>query len=136
MRLVSFENLKFDNLSPIYMQIIKNFRQQCASGEVKDGDEMPSRRTLSALLGVNPNTVQKAYKMLEDDGLITSRGGAKSLVTLSERQLQSIRKELLQNEVAGAVNALKAGGATKKEAVEIFERVWDETETGPASGIS
>ena len=134
MRLVSFENLKFDNLSPIYMQIIKNFRQQCASGEVKDGDEMPSRRTLSALLGVNPNTVQKAYKMLEDDGLITSRGGAKSLVTLSERQLQGIRKELLQNEVAGAVNALKAGGATKKEAVEIFERVWDETETGPASG--
>ena len=124
--MISFENLKFDNTGPIYLQILKFFKQQCASGEVKDGDEMPSRRTLSALLGVNPNTVQKAYKMLEDEGLITSRGGAKSMVTLSEKQLEGIRKDLLSGEIAAAVSALKAGGATKEEALEIFAGVWDD----------
>ena len=125
--MVSFENLKFDNTGPIYLQIIRYFKQLCASGEIKDGDEMPSRRTLSALLGVNPNTVQKAYKMLEDEGLITSRGGAKSIVTLSGKQLESIRKELLSGEITAAVKALKAGGASKEEALEIFARVWDDT---------
>ena len=125
--MVSFENLKFDNTGPIYLQIIRYFKQLCASGEVKDGDEMPSRRTLSALLGVNPNTVQKSYKMLEDEDLITSRGGAKSMVTLSGKQLESIRQELLSGEIAAAVKALKAGGASKEEALEIFARVWDDT---------
>ena len=126
--MVSFDNLKFDNTGPIYLQILKYFKQQCASGEVRQGDEMPSRRTLSALLGVNPNTIQKAYKMLEDEGLITSRGGAKSTVTLSEKQLEAIRKDLLSGEITAAVNALKAGGASKEEALEIIAKVWDETD--------
>lgn len=126
--MVSFDNLKFDNTGPIYLQILKYFKQQCASGEVRQGDEMPSRRTLSALLGVNPNTIQKAYKMLEDEGLITSRGGAKSTVTLSEKQLEAIRKDLLSGEITAAVNALKAGGASKEEALEIIAKVWDEAD--------
>lgn len=108
------------------MQIIKYFKQQCAGGEVKFADEMPSRRTISALLGVNPNTIQKAYKVLEEEGLIASRGGAKSVVTLNKEQLKKIRSELLENEIAAAVNALHAGGASKEEALEIFGRLWDE----------
>ena len=50
------------------------------SGAIVDGDELPSRRVVSALLGVNPNTVQKAYRALEDEGLIESHTGAKSRV--------------------------------------------------------
>ena len=124
--MVSFENLKFDNASPIYLQIIKNFKQQCASGEIKDADEMPSRRMLSAFLGVNPNTIQKAYKMLEDEKLIVSREGAKSIVTLNGTQLEEIRRQLLETELAAAVNALRAGGVSKKEALGIFAEMWDE----------
>lgn len=124
--MVSFENLRLDNLTPIYAQIIKSFKQQCASGQVLNGDDMPSRRMLSAMLSVNPNTVQKAYRMLEEEGLIVSRGGAKSVVALSEEKLKSIRAELLETEITGAAAALQAGGASKKEAIEIFGRVWDE----------
>ena len=87
---------------------------------------MPSRRMLSAFLGVNPNTIQKAYKMLEDEKLIVSREGAKSIVTLSSCQLEEIRRQLLETELAVAVNALRAGGVSKKEALGIFAEMWDE----------
>ena len=87
---------------------------------------MPSRRMLSAFLGVNPNTIQKAYKMLEDEKLIVSREGAKSIVTLSSCQLEEIRRQLLETELAAAVNALRAGGVSKKEALGIFAKMWDE----------
>ena len=124
--MVSFEHVKFDASGPLYMQIIKNFKQQCASGDVKQGDELPSRRALSAQLGVNPNTIQKAYRMLEEEGLIASRGGAKSMVTLDENQLEAIRGEILRSKITGAVSALQAGGVSKQQALEIFARAWDE----------
>ena len=132
--MVSFENVKFDASGPIYYQIIKNFKQQCAAGDVKEGDEMPSRRALSAQLGINPNTIQKAYKILEEEGLIASRGGAKSIVTLNADQLEMIRGEIMRSEIAGAVSALKAGGTTKQEALKIFSKAWDEMSAseGPA----
>ena len=59
--MVDFEKIKMDGSGPIYMQLIAFVKQGLASGEVKFGDAMPSRRVLSALLGINPNTVQKAY---------------------------------------------------------------------------
>ena len=61
--MISFENFVPAQGSPIYMQIILHIKRGAAAGTVKDGDELPSRRMLSALLGVNPNTVQKAYRM-------------------------------------------------------------------------
>ena len=96
---------------------------------------MPSRRMLSAFLGVNPNTIQKAYKMLEDEKLIVSREGAKSIVTLSSCQLEEIRRQLLETELAAAVNALRAGGVSKKEALGIFAEMWDEIDD-PEKGKS
>ena len=57
---------------PIYLQIIRHVKRAIAAGTVQAGDELPSRRVLSAQLGVNPNTVQKAYKLLEDEGIIPS----------------------------------------------------------------
>ena len=96
---------------------------------------MPSRRMLSAFLGVNPNTIQKAYKMLEDEKLIVSREGAKSIVTLNNTQLEEIRRQLLETELAAAVNALRAGGVSKKEALGIFAEMWDEIDD-PEKGKS
>ena len=63
--MIRFEEMKLDENSPIYMQIIDFIRGGLAAGTIVYGDELPSRRVLSALLGINPNTVQKAYAMLE-----------------------------------------------------------------------
>ena len=71
--MITFEGFRPEDGVPIYLQIIKYLKQGIVSGAVADGDELPSRRVLSATLGVNPNTVQKACRMLEEEGL--PRGG-------------------------------------------------------------
>ena len=82
--MLSFSGFRLEDGSPIYQQIIRYLEQGIAAGTIRDGDGLPSRRVLSAQLGVNPNTVQKAYRLLEEEGLIQSHPGAKSCVAADE----------------------------------------------------
>ena len=93
--LVTFEGLRLEEGMPIYLQIIRYLERGIAAGTVRDGDELPSRRVLSARLGVNPNTIQKAFRALEEAGVITSRAGAKSEVSLPPGRAEAIRRRLL-----------------------------------------
>ena len=119
--MISFEELVLGTGIPIYLQIILYVKRGMAAGTIQNGDEMPSRRVLSALLGVNPNTIQKAYRMLEEEGLICSHAGAKSYASVSEAQKKQIRRELLENEAKTLVEAMKQMGVTKEEAVDLIE---------------
>lgn len=122
--MISFENFIMTDSSPIYLQILLYIKRGIIAGIICDGDEVPSRRVLSALLGVNPNTVQKAYKMLEEEGLIASRTGAKSSVVVTEETLAEIRAELLEADAKDAVDKLKLMGVSKEEAHALIERFW------------
>ena len=123
--MISFENFIMTDGSPIYLQILLYIKRGIIAGIICDGDELPSRRVLSALLGVNPNTVQKAYKLLEDEGLISSRTGAKSYVVVTEAKLSEIRAELLEADAKDAVAKLKLMGVSKEEAHELIDRFWN-----------
>ena len=123
---VSFSDFRLTDGVPIYLQIIRYLKAAVAAGTVKDGDEMPSRRVLSALLGVNPNTIQKAYKLLEDEGLIRSHAGAKSYVSASEEQVSALRRQLPEWCAADFVREMKAMGLGKDEAAALVARLWEE----------
>ena len=123
--MISFDNFAPEDGVPIYQQVVRHVKRGIVSGQVQDGDELPSRRTLSALLGLNPNTVQKACSLLEEEGLIVSRAGAKSAVCLSEEKVASVRKELLEGDVAAMVAALKEMGLTRDEALALIGRCWN-----------
>lgn len=77
--MISFQAFRQTDGTPIYLQIIRYIQQGLAAGTIQDGDELPSRRVVSALLAVNPNTVQKAFRLLEDERLVTSRAGPRAL---------------------------------------------------------
>ena len=124
--MVSFEEMILGTGSPIYLQIVRYLKQQMAAGAVRDGDEMPSRRVLSAELGVNPNTIQKAYRILEEEGLICSHAGAKSYVSLDDARMALIRRQLLREEVQRLVDAMKQMGVTRQEAVALIDQLWEE----------
>ena len=79
--MVSFDAFRAVDGTPVYLQIIRYIKRGAVAGTIRDGDELPSRRVLSALLGINPNTVQKAFHLLEEEQLIESRTGAKSCMT-------------------------------------------------------
>lgn len=123
--MISFEQFDLQDGSPIYLQIVRHVKQTIVAGGAEDRDEMPSRRVLSALLGVNPNTVQKAYRMLEDEGIIESRSGAKSYLLLDPGKVQRIREELLENDVQAMVSAMQKMGLSKNEAISLLDKLWE-----------
>lgn len=129
--LVTFEGLRLEEGMPIYLQIIRYLERGIAAGTVRDGDELPSRRVLSARLGVNPNTIQKAFRALEEAGVITSRVGAKSEVSLTPERADAIRRRLLEEEAAALVSALRQMGLDREQAAALVLQLWDRQEESP-----
>ena len=126
--MITFENFHSVEGVPIYLQMIRHVKEGLAAGQIADGDELPSRRIVSATLAVNPNTVQKAYRQLEEEGLIQSRPGAGSHITAGPAQVEEIRRELYRREVQETVTAMKRMGLGREEAVELLRRLYDEEE--------
>ena len=126
--MIDFEGFVQTEGQPIYLQIMRYIKQGLASGIIADGEELPSRRALSAYLTVNPNTVQKAYRLLEEEGLVQSHAGAKSFVCATERQRAVLRRELTENELRGMVRNMKGMGLTAKEAAALVEKLYAEEE--------
>ncbi|MBE6919611.1 MAG: GntR family transcriptional regulator [Ruminococcaceae bacterium] len=123
--MISFETFVMEDGMAIYLQILQYIKRGIIAGTIVDGDELPSRRMLSALLGVNPNTVHKAYRMLEEEGLIASHSGAKSCMVLTAETIETVRAELLEGDAVNIVTAMKQMGLSKAEALQLLERYWD-----------
>lgn len=70
----------FGSDRPVYRQIAEQLRGLVARGEVAEGAELPSVRQLAASVGVNLNTVAKAYRILADEGLVDLRHGSRARV--------------------------------------------------------
>lgn len=128
--MIAFEQFQIRDGSPIYMQIVDFVERGIAGGIIEDGDELPSRRMLSALLSVNPNTIQKAYRILEERGIIESRSGAKSCVTAGTAAKEKIRTRLLACDMATVVKNMKQMGIEKDAALKLLDAAWDQTEEG------
>ena len=128
--MISFEEFILEDDEPIYLQIIKYIKQGIASGTIGNQEEVPSRRALSALLGVNPNTIQKAYHMLEKEGIIISRSGAKSFTSVDDETIERIRHELLVNDTISWIKDMKMLGVDKDTAFGLAEQIWHETMGG------
>ena len=110
---------------PIYLQIVGFIKRGIVAGSISDGDELPSRRMLSALLGVNPNTVQKSYALLEEEGLIHSRSGAKSCVAVSDAAVRRRRGEVLALSLRTVIEAMKQMGMTLADAQAALADHWE-----------
>lgn len=122
--MISFDNFTTQDGIPIYLQILLHIKRGIVAGTILDGDELPSRRVLSALLGVNPNTIQKAYRLLEEEDLIQSRSGAKSFMVLTEEKVQKIRQSLLEEDIKTVIGSLQQMGLSKEEVFHLIDKYW------------
>lgn len=130
--MISFEQFTQEEGSPIYLQILRYIKRGVVAGSIADGDELPSRRVLSALLGVNPNTVQKACRILEEEGLLCSFAGSKSVMALNEYKIAAIRRQLLAEDALAAVRGLRQMGISRAEAMALLAQAWDEADAEAA----
>ena len=120
--------LTLDKMSrtPIYEQIINNICREISAGVLAEEIQLPSVRELSATLGINPNTVQKAFHILEEEHLMESRTGAKSCMTLPPDILDALRREVLSDELRTMARTLRQLGISKEEALRLIEQAWEE----------
>jgi GntR family transcriptional regulator len=70
----------FASSEPVYHQIAREIRALIAQGQLRVGDDLPSVRQLGEQVGVNPNTVARAYRILADEGLVEPRRGSSARV--------------------------------------------------------
>ncbi len=106
---------------PVYRQLISQIKFHVASGLLEPGDELPSTRGLSARLGVNPMTVSKAFRLLEQEGVVERRPGLPLIVrAVPAEDLETSRRLQLRASLEPAATRARQLGIDADEAVELF----------------
>lgn len=85
---------------PVYAQIVEQIRHAVASGLLVESDKLPSIRVLAKELRVNPNTIIRAYKELETEGIVISKRGQGNFVTSHGSQLtEEVKCEMITKNI-------------------------------------
>lgn len=124
--MVSFAGLRFDDRTPVYQQIAEHLKRQILLGVVQDGEPMPSRRELAAQTGINPNTAQKAYRLMTEEGYVQTDGNNGSTVRLTPELHAAIEEELTRGLVERFVQDARANRLSYKKVISLISELWDE----------
>lgn len=126
----SFSDLVIDFRSgqPIYLQIVEQIRQKVANGELKPGDQLPTVRQLAAELRVNFNTVARAYRLLDETGLISTQHGRGTFIweTPSPETMQAIRQQGLESLTRRYLASAAQLGCTPSEIARMVNQVLEQ----------
>ena len=107
---------------PIYLQLMEQVKHAIETGALQEGDQLPGIRPLAEELVMNPNTVAKAYRELEHEGVIELRHGAGAFVAPNARAGKLADKlKQAQALVAGTVEKLRGRGLADDEIRRLFE---------------
>lgn len=112
--------VNFQSRTPVYQQLYDNVVRLASMGVLKSHTKLPPVRILATELGINPNTVSKAYKMLETDGFIYSTVGRGSFISEKLGKDEAGKLEAKQNLKKALENAYK-NGVTKDQVEELVE---------------
>ncbi len=99
----------------LYEQLVDNIKNLILIGELKADDKLPSVRSLARELGINPNTIQKAYSELERCGIILTLPGRGSIVIAQMDELKREQLSTLTETLTQLANEAKTAGITEEE---------------------
>lgn len=126
--MLDFSKLELNTTEPVYQQIAGFVKQQIFAGEAMQGEPLPSRRELAALLKINPNTVQKAFRLMEAEGIVETPPNAVSMLKWDEAVFDSLRQEQTKNLIQDFAAQAKVYGLKLEEAMALLQKVWKEPE--------
>lgn len=110
---------------PIYLQIKEGLCRLILSGAVKTGERLPSVRELAGQLAINPNTIQRAYRELENDGFIYSISGKGSFAAALD-DVDAGRRSAKEREFRAAAQELLRLGTPKADLMAILDQLEEE----------
>jgi GntR family transcriptional regulator len=112
--------------APIYVQIVEQVRQWVSTGELRSGDQLPTVRQLATELRVNFNTVARAYRMLDEAGLISTQQGRGTYIWEgpTEETIQKLKKKSLEELTRNYLDETSRLGYSLKDALEELKRIY------------
>jgi GntR family transcriptional regulator len=125
-------HLDFRSGTPIYTQIVEQVKQQVLSGELKPGDQLPTVRALALELRVNFNTVARAYRLLDEAGIISTQQGRGTYIldVPPPERTDKLRRQALQALTRDYLNeALRLGSSPDEISQTLKEQLENDTES-------
>ena len=110
--------LNYRDSRPIYEQVRDGLRRLVVSGAISPGDKLPSVRQLAASLAINPNTIQRAYEALEQEGYVYSVPGKGSFAAASAGADEGRKQELIER-VRELLAELRYLGVSQQELLDL-----------------
>ena len=117
--------LDYQDRRPIYEQITEKFRTLIYQGALPAGSRLPSVRQLAMDLSINPNTIQRAYMQLEQEGLIYPVKGTGNFIADSE-EVRKLSKASYTKELKAMIQKGKAMGMEAEELIYIIRECYKE----------
>ena len=109
-----------------YLQVVQQVRQALRLGLLREGDQLPTVKDVVARLAINPNTVLKAYRELERDGLVSARPGIGTFVTRSLTDDSLAAHEPLRRELAKWLAKARRAGLDEESIEALFSNSFRE----------
>ena len=117
-------DLKSDR--PVYSQLIDQIGIRIFSGKYAPGSKLPSVRELAQEAAVNPNTMQKALSILEEDGLLYTNRTSGRFITEDTKMIQQAKQRLAQQQISEFLEKMKNLGFGKTEILSIITEMLEE----------
>ncbi|AOT69248.1 GntR family transcriptional regulator [Geosporobacter ferrireducens] len=114
--------MEFDNSKPIYLQIIDDIKKQLIRGELKPGDKILSQRDFAQKIKVNPNTVQRAYREMENMNLVETIRGQGTFIYSREGMLDEIKEEMASRVLKNFLDEMYSLGFDNEKIIELVEK--------------
>ena len=108
----------FTSRAPVYLQIVSRIRADILGGVYKADEQIPPVRQLAFEAGVNPNTMQRAFSVLEEEQLFVTRGTVGRFITTDTAVLERAREALRRETVARLLEEAKAVGLEPDQLIE------------------
>jgi len=127
-------NFKLDFRSgiPSYVQIVEQVQNFLVNGELKPGDQLPTVRQLASELRVNFNTIARAYRMLDEAGLISTQQGRGTFLldAPSSETSQKLKRESLEAQTKRFIHSLAKQGYSPEESQSIIQDLFQAWQNG------
>ena len=119
--------LNHSSMVPIYEQIMEQIKSDIIQSELKEGEALPSVRTLAGELRISALTVKKAYDKLEEEGFVTTVHGRGTYVSASDKQLAlEARQKAIEDDFDKVIDRALSMGMKKEEISEVVKLILDE----------
>ena len=119
--------LNHSSMVPIYEQLMDQIKSDIIQSELKEGEALPSVRTLAGELRISALTVKKAYDKLEEEGFVTTVHGKGTYVSASDKQLAlEARQKAIEDDFDKVIDRALSMGMKKEEISEVVKLILDE----------